>query len=359
MLEHFIKNDARVQRLRSSVIGSQVDSFTDGLTRFGFAVTTVRPKVSLLEQLSRWMVRRGYGVSDLSEQVVDRFLQDRRRRARVHRDAAATLRDFLAHLRAEGLTASSVPVVNDSPLHRLQRDYEQYLTSERGLAPPTVTNNCGYFQRFMTEHAAPDPLSLRHLDASAIATFVRRHAPTMSPGRAKIMVTALRSIFRFFLQRGLIDCDLAACVPTVPNWRLAGLPKYLTPDEINRLLHTCDRTTAVGRRNRAMLLLRARLGLRAGEVVTLELADLHWRVGEITVRGKGLRHDRLPLPPDVGEALVDYLHQDRPQHLARRVFLRMQAPRRGRAGLREQRGSARPQAGGAASTRYGRPRAAS
>ena len=102
MLEHFVRNDARVQRLRSSVIGPQVDSFTDGLTRLGFAVTTVRPKVSLLEQLSGWMVRRGYGVSDLSEQVVDRFLQDRRRRARLHRDAAATVRDFLAHLRAEG-----------------------------------------------------------------------------------------------------------------------------------------------------------------------------------------------------------------------------------------------------------------
>jgi site-specific recombinase XerD len=176
----------------------------------------------------------------------------------------------------------------------------------------------------MTEHAAEEPLSLRHVDSSAISTFVRRHAPTMSPGRARLMVTALRSIFRFFLQRGLIERDLAACVPTVANWRLASIPKYLTRDEIDRLLHTCDRTTAVGRRNRAILLLLARLGLRAGEVVTLELADLNWRVGEITVRGKGLRHDRLPLLTDVGEALAEYLHRDRPQNPTRRVFLRMQ-----------------------------------
>ena len=332
MLEHVIKNEVRIRRLRSSVIGPHVDSFTDCLTRLGFAVTTVRPKVSLLEQLNRWMVRRGCGVADLNERVVNTFLQGRRRRARLHRDDGTTVRAFLAHLRAEGVTASRVPVVHDSPLHRLQRDYEQYLMSERGLARATVANNGEYFLRFMTEHAAADPLSLRHLDAATIATFVRRHAPTISPGRAKIMVTALRSIFRFFLQRGLIDRDLAACVPTVPNWRLASIPKFLTPDEIERLLHTCDQTTPVGRRNRAILLLLARLGLRAGEVVTLELADLHWRSGEITVRGKGLRHDRLPLPSDVGEALADYLHQDRPQHPARRVFLLTRAPRRGLAG---------------------------
>ena len=141
--------------------------------------------MSLLEQLNRWMVRQGCGVADLNEQVMDTFLQGRRRRARLHRDDAATVRDFLVHLRAEGVTASRVPVVNDSPLHRLQRDYEQYLTSERGLARPTVTNHCGFFQRFMNEHAAEDPWSLRHLDAAAVATFVRRHAPTMSPGRRR------------------------------------------------------------------------------------------------------------------------------------------------------------------------------
>ncbi len=335
MLDHFIKNEARVRRLRSSVIGPHVDSFTDGLASLGYAIATVRPKLSLLEQLNRWMVHRGYGVTDLNEHVIDTFLEGRRRQMCLHRDDAATVRHFLAHLRAQGVTESRVRVVDDSPLLRLQREYEQHLTSERGLAPPTVTNYGGFFRRFMTEHAAEAPLSLRHLDVSAISTFVRRHAHTMSPGRAKIMVTALRSIFRFFLQRGLIERDLAACVPTVANWRLANIPKYLTPDEIDRLLHACDRTTAVGRRNRAMLLLLARLGLRAGEVVTLELADLNWRAGEITVRGsKGLRQDRLPLLTDVGEALAEYLQRDRPRDPTRRVFLCLPAPRRGLAGAR-------------------------
>jgi site-specific recombinase XerD len=147
------------------------------------------------------------------------------------------------------------------------------------------------------------------------------------------MVTALRSMFRFFLQRGTIDGDLAACVPAVADWRLATVPKYLRPEEIDRLLQACDRRTAVGRRDHAILLLLARLGLRAGEVVTVELDDIHWHAGEITVRGsKGLRHDRLPLPVDVGEALAAYVRTDRPRHAIRRVFLCARAPRRGFAG---------------------------
>lgn len=333
MLDHFIKNEATVQRLRSSVIGPHLDSFTDHLASLGYATATIRSRLSFLERLNRWMVRHGCGVADLNEQVTDRFLDGRRRQTCLHRGDAATVHHFLAHLRAHGATDSPARVVDDSPLMRLQRDYEQHLTSERGLALPTLMNYCGFFRRFMTEHAGDPPTPLRQLDAAAISTFVRRHAHTMSPGRAKLMVTALRSMFRFFLQRGLIDRDLAACVPTVADRRLATLPKYLTPEEIDRLLHVCDLTTAIGRRDRAILLLLARLGLRAGEVVRLELGDINWRAGEITVRGsKGLRQDRLPLLTEVGEALAHYVHRDRPRYPRRRVFLCTRAPRRGFAG---------------------------
>jgi len=146
-------------------------------------------------------------------------------------------------------------------------------------------------------------------------------------------VTALRSILRFFLQRGAIERDLAACVPRVADWRLATLPKYLSPEEIDRLLRACDQRTSIGRRDLAILRLLAHLGLRAGEVVGLELDDIHWRAGEITVRGsKRLPHDRLPLLAEVGDALATYVHRDRPRHATRRVFLCTKAPRRGFAG---------------------------
>jgi integrase len=154
----------------------------------------------------------------------------------------------------------------------------------------------------------------------------------MSPGRAKLMVTAIRSFLRFLFQRGQIEIDLAEAVPTVADWRLSTIPKYLSVEEIEGLLDACDQSTNIGRRNYAILVLLARLGLRAGEVVGLELDDIDWRTGEIVVRGKGLLHDRLPLLPEVGEAFAAYLRWDRPLVSTRRVFLRTQAPLRGFAG---------------------------
>jgi len=146
---------------------------------------------------------------------------------------------------------------------------------------------------------------------------------------AKLMVSALRSFFRFLFQHGETETDLAGAVPTVPAWQLAVVPKYLTPAEVERVVHACSRNTAVARRDRAIILLLARLGLRASEVIALELDDIDWRAAVLTVRGKGGYHDRLPLPADVGEAMAAYLRHYRPICTTRRVFIRIKAPYRG------------------------------
>jgi site-specific recombinase XerD len=146
------------------------------------------------------------------------------------------------------------------------------------------------------------------------------------------MTSALRSFFRFLFGKGKLHTDLALSVPTVASWRLSTVPKYLVPEEVQRLLEACDRKTPAGRRNYAILLLLSRLGLRAGEVVVLKLEDIDWRAGEIIVRGKGLFHDRMPLPRDVGEAIASYLRSDRPGCESRQVFICMKAPHRGFAG---------------------------
>ena len=151
----------------------------------------------------------------------------------------------------------------------------------------------------------------------------------MAVGTAHQMTTAFRSFFRFLFQKGERHADLAASVPTVADRRLSTVPKHLSLEAVECMLKACDRRTACSRRDYAILLLLARLGLRAGEVVTLQLEDINWRAGEILIRGKGLLHDRMPLPADVGEALSSYLRQDRPVCQTRRVFLRMDAPRRG------------------------------
>ena len=333
MLDQFIGNRDTVRRLRSGVIGSHLDSFVERLVDGGYAAATVRSQLSVLGHFAQWMVRRRCGIHELNDELVGTFVNDRTRRGRVHRGDAATVHQFLAHLRVHDVVASPAPVVDESPLGRLQRQYEQYLTAERGLAPATVTNYRGFVRGFLTERFGEGPLDLRALDVSTITTFVVRHAHTMSPGRAKLMVTALRSICHFLWQGGAIDRDLAACVPRMSDWRLATIPKYLSPEDVERLLQACDHRTSVGRRDHAILLLLARLGLRAGEVVALELDDIHWRAGEIMVRGsKRLPHDRLPLLSEVGEALATYVRRDRLPCTTRRVFLCTKAPRRGFTG---------------------------
>ena len=218
------------------------------------------------------------------------------------------------------------------PTARLLSQYEEYLRAERGLAPASVVAYLPYVRRFVDERFGEQPLRLWKLGPRDVSSFIVRYAHSMSPGRAKLMVTALRSFLRFLFQRGQIEANLAEAVPTVADWRLSTIPKYLSVEEIEGLLDACDQSTRTGRRDYAILVLLARLGLRAGEVVALELDDIDWRAGEIVVRGKGLLHDRLPLLPAVGEALAAYLRWDRPPVSTRRVFVRMRAPLRGFAG---------------------------
>jgi site-specific recombinase XerD len=210
--------------------------------------------------------------------------------------------------------------------------YEEYLRAERGLSGATVAGYLPYVRRFVDERFGEQPLHPRELGPRDVSGFIVRYAPSMSPGRAKLMVAALRSFLRFLFQRGHTEANLAEAVPAVADWRLSTIPKYLSVEEIEGLLDACDQSTRTGRRDYAILVLLARLGLRAGEVVALELDDIDWRAGEIVVRGKGLLHNRLPLLPEVGDALAAYLRSDRPLVSTRRVFVCMRAPLRGFAG---------------------------
>ncbi|MGD0237665.1 MAG: site-specific integrase, partial [Syntrophorhabdales bacterium] len=172
----------------------------------------------------------------------------------------------------------------------------------------------------------------KNIQSSLLTRFIARRAKAVSLRRLQLVTTVLRSFFHFLYQQREIANDLATSVPKVATWRLSELPRFLEPEHVERLLKACRQDTPVGQRDYAILLLLARLGLRAGEVVHLELDDIDWEKGEISVRGKSARHDRLPIPHDVGEALARYLRQGRPRCSSRRVFMRMRAPRQGFSG---------------------------
>jgi len=205
--------------------------------------------------------------------------------------------------------------------------YRCYLVSERGLRAETAR---GYVERvrpFVVEHVTADGSALADLTAADVSAFVLAACRGRSVGSAKLTVTALRSLLRFLHVEGLIDGSLAAAVPAVAGWRLAGLPRALEAGATRALMASCDRGTVVGRRDFAILTLLCRLALRASELVRLRLDDVDWRAGELVISGKGDRHERLPLPADVGEALVDYLRRGRPAGgESRAVLMRVRAP---------------------------------
>ncbi len=222
------------------------------------------------------------------------------------------------------------PASEGTPVERLAQEFRLYLERERGLAPATVLYYLEFTKRFLVQCFADGEPRLDGLRAADVVRFVQREAARLHcPKRAKMMTTAVRSFLQYARYRDLVSIDLRSSVPTVANWSMASLPKALSSEEVECLLSHCDRDTALGCRNWAILLLLARLGLRAGEVVGLVFEDIDWEAGEISIRASGTRTDRLPIPQEVGAALAEYLQYSRPVCASRRVFVRMRAPHRG------------------------------
>jgi len=233
------------------------------------------------------------------------------------------------YLTALAVTSPSVPPVPRGPVQELLADYSRYLLIERGLSPHTVFD--AYVPAARLFLSGPDGakrLDLGRLVAADVSSFLARECPKRSVCGARDLVCALRSLLRYLHLAGLIATSLVWAVPAVADLRDRSLPRGLDPGAVRRLLASCDRRRLVGRRDFAILLLLSRLGLRAGEVAAIRLEDIDWHAGVLLVRGKGNREDALPVPTDVGEAVVSYLRR-RPRCECRALFLRVTAPRQG------------------------------
>jgi integrase/recombinase XerD len=233
-----------------------------------------------------------------------------------------SLRGVVGYLDRLGVLARDEDPV--SPVDELLDAFGRYLLQERGLAAGTVRVYARIARRFLAECSEPLANELARLSGAAVSTFVLRES-RRAPRSAGSVVCGLRALLRFLLVQGLIAEPLAAAVPAVAR-RREDLPRGLPAGQVRRLLESCDRSTPVGPRDYAILVLLSRLGLRGGEVAALELDDLDWRTGEVVIRGKGSRIDRLPLPGDIGQALADYLRHGRPRGFGRTVFVTVCAP---------------------------------
>ena len=275
----------------------------------------------LAAHLSRWLIRRRVSLATLSPSLVRRFVHHRRQVGYTGHRSTRGMRAIVAFLVSARLIRWEEPV-DDGPYSETLRRYACYLARERGLTPAAVRQYRDTAARFLAGH--PD---LCKLVAADITGFVLQQSRRYSVGSTKYLVTVLRSLLRYLHVVGEIATDLTGAVPQIAGWRMVGLPKDAPADDVRRLLQSCPRGTAVGRRDYAILLLLSRLGLRACEAATLTLDDLRWTDGEIAIRGKG-SESRLPLTKDIGSALVAYLRVRRHAPV-RSLFLRVRAPQGG------------------------------
>jgi integrase/recombinase XerD len=302
--------------------------FADELARQGYSPkTSMKSQLFFVSHLSRWLASQGRELSALAcPEVVEAFLAERRRLGYFNHRTIKALRPLLGHLHQLGVLARA-PQPELTPTEALLERYRNYLVGERGLVSTTARSYSDTVRPFVAGREIEDDIDLEGLTAAAVTEFVVKACAGRTRSSAKRTVTALRSLLGFLHVQGVLGESLVAAVPSAASWRLAGLPRGIKSDEVQRLLAAPDRRTRTGRRDFAVLMLLIRLGLRAGEVAALGLDDIDWRAGELIVRGKGDRHERLPLPHDVGAALVAYLQRGRPATAqTRSMFTRVCAP---------------------------------
>jgi integrase/recombinase XerD len=306
------------------------DGFRRALESDGYSPGQVELYLALFSQLSGWLGERGLGPEGLTAEIVIDYLAVRRARYGWLK-TVRSLAPVMQYLRSAGAAPMAVAEGSPSgPVEELLAAYRQHLVSERALSTSSVDmyvrGAATFLRAWWPDDCDSDVGHIARLDAAAVVRFVRRDVARLAVPSAQCLVTALRSFLRFLHARGFTPRPLAAVVPGVARWQGASMPRAVSAEFAAGLVASCDIATPIGRRDVAILTVLLRLGLRAGEVAQLRLDDLDWRAGEITVRGKGSRVDRLPVMADVGEAIVAYLADGRPRTSSRDLFLRSVAP---------------------------------
>ncbi len=300
--------------------------FGAGLVAQGYTDLSAAGQLRLLARLSDWLLEENLEPGACDVGVVEAFLVARRRAGCTQWCSLVGLAPMLTYLRSVGAIPVAAPLIDTTPAGQLIDRYRLYLVQERGLVASTVGFYVGVAYRFVEAHSSEGGLELDVVVPADVAAFVVAECARRSVRSG--VVTALRCLLRYLFFEGLVATELAWAVPRAAGWS-ASLPKDIAPAHVAALLGSCDRRRAIGRRDFALMTVISRLGLRAGEVAALSLDDIDWRSGELRIRGKGRRDERLPIPGDVGEAIVGYLRRGRPACTERNVFIRARAPWRG------------------------------
>ena len=296
------------------------------LKRLNYGRATINVYLRTIRKLGQLIASHDLPLDQLTPDVAAQLIL----RGDWHGDrrqyAIFIVRRFVGYLTTLGLAKPSMPsTASELARAALRRDYEDYLRRQRGLTERTIGHCWRFADRFLDFRFAETEIELGAITAGDIVAFLQRLTTRTPPYRDKTAPTHLRNFFRHLFKSGLTSSNLALCIPSIAQHYDARLPRHLTPAQVETVLAAVRADARFGRRNYAMIILLARLGLRAPEVVAIQLGDIDWRADELVVRGKGQNRDRVPIPPDVGEALADYIRQDRIS-TSRALFVTVRAP---------------------------------
>ena len=324
MITDYVRSSATLARMRASCVGPHLDDLAGSLARAGFAPLSIKEHLRTAVQLARWAERRKVELSEWDDGLLPHFGKHLARRGCTRqRRAVGRARQFLAFLRIRG----AIPPGSPEPAERcvpLLEEFADWMLRHRGVKPRTIDRYRRGLCLFLAE-LGEDPTAY---DVASIRAFVVQHLGRRGRGETRTAVTAIRSFLRFLVSEGRVAAGTEQCIPTIPQWRLASLPRYLEADDVERVVRSCDLSTGHGLRDHAVLLLLSRLGLRAGDIVAMTLDDIDWLRGTLRVQGKSRREALLPLPQEVGDALLAYVERGRPRSESPRVFLTVLAPTR-------------------------------
>ena len=327
MIESLFKQKTTLERLQSGPLAEHLPFIAEVLQKEHYPPETVRRYLRVTDGFGRWLFKNGLLVTEADETTVARYRTSTgRRQTGQLRAAGRGLAKILALLRKHQ--------VIDEPVHvaategdTLVAAFDSHLQRVAGLMPGTRSQYLRYTTVFVKEVFGTAPFDIAKVTPQAITDFVRARSAKLKPSACAAPATGIRVFLRFLVMNRGLSPGIIGAVPTIRQWKLASLPKHLSVDEVDRTLATCDKTSAVGKRDHAILLLLLRLALRAGEVARLRLSDVDWRAGEVRVySAKSARERRLPLPSDVGQALAEYLRNSRPASSQPYIFLRTRAP---------------------------------
>ncbi len=323
--EEYLSSSRLFRRLRSGPHGRLVECYAARLVRDNLVRQGTWRCLNVVGGLLCWIAKHRRMLADLDERMVEQYLRHRATKQSIQPGDRAALKRWLSLLREEGAIApAELPPLTSHD--RIFSEFDAYLRTERGLAPKSIVRHLPIIRRFLHEVCPAGDDDLGKISQQEVIRYIERHAQDWSPGTGKAMCWSLRAFLRYLHHQGLNSRALADCVPSIRRWKLASLPTFLPAAQVQKALDGCDRATPMGRRDYAILMMLTKLGLRAGEVATLTLDDIDWRASEMLVRAKGRQRARMPIPPDVGAAIVGYLRNGRPKSSCRRLFIRALAP---------------------------------